>query len=93
MNLHSAFNRIHSIDWDKSKKAIDQEKLANLMSDFILNIRSWAEYLQIDYIYPFDDLICFIDPDVQLPEDVKVCLYPEVLNVKKHTRKIAQNIV
>ncbi|HLO86017.1 MAG TPA: hypothetical protein VK203_13565 [Nostocaceae cyanobacterium] len=74
MDLHSAFNRIKALDLDKQKEVIDEEKLANLMSEFIVSIQGWAEYLQIGYIYPFDDLISHIDPNIQLTEDMKIWL-------------------
>lgn len=66
-DLNVAFARLQAIQWDTLGMGEKDEKLTELMLEFLSRVRQWAKFLQSEQKDIFQNLALQIRPDIELP--------------------------
>ncbi|MEH2322768.1 MAG: hypothetical protein V7K32_04060 [Nostoc sp.] len=66
-DLNVAFARLQAIQWDTLGMGEKDERLTELMLEFLSRVRQWAKFLQSEQKHIFQNLALQIRPDIELP--------------------------
>lgn len=65
-DLNIAFARLQAIQWDRLGMGEKDERLTELMLEFLSRVRQWAKFLQSEQKHIFENLAVQIRPDIEL---------------------------
>ncbi|BAY98373.1 hypothetical protein NIES37_23230 [Tolypothrix tenuis PCC 7101] len=82
-DLNSGFARLQAIQWDRLGMGEKDERLTELMVEFLSRIREWAKFLQSEQRHIFQNLAIQIRPNIELP-----CFMVEWLEELKDSNRI-----
>ncbi|MBN3887500.1 MAG: hypothetical protein HWQ44_32450 [Nostoc sp. JL34] len=69
-DLNIAFTRLQAIEWDPLGMGEKDERLTELMLEFLSRVRQWAKFLQSEQKHIFENLALQIRPDIELPSSL-----------------------
>ncbi|MEH2237409.1 hypothetical protein [Nostoc sp.] len=84
-DLNVAFARLQAIQWDTLGMGEKDERLIELMLEFLSRVRQWAKFLQSGQKHIFENLAVQIRPDIELPSPLMQWL-DELYNSKPYQR-------
>ncbi|MFN6529250.1 hypothetical protein [Nostoc sp. ChiSLP03a] len=69
-DLNVAFARLQAIEWDTLGMGEKDERLTELMLEFLSRVRQWVKFLQSEQKHIFENLAVQIRPDIELPSNL-----------------------